>query len=71
MPNLEKIRFLTVNYSRLQGLKAIPSGMLLFLVVLWTNGQKGSASFYTDASIGIIAGRTGGSNRRGGSFGRM
>jgi hypothetical protein len=43
MPTLEKIRFLTVNYSRLQGLKAIPSGLLLFLVVLWTNGQKGPA----------------------------
>ncbi len=42
MPTLEKIRFLTVNYSRLQGLKAIPSGLLLFLVVLWTNGQKGA-----------------------------
>ena len=43
MPSLEKIRFITVNYSRLQGLKAIPSGLLLFLVVLWTNGQKGPA----------------------------
>ena len=43
MPNLEKIRFITVNYSRLQGLKAVPSGMLLLLVVLWTNGQKGPA----------------------------
>ncbi len=41
MPDLEKIRFLTVNYSRLQGLKAVPSGILLLLVVLWTNGQKG------------------------------
>ena len=40
MPTLEKIRFLTVNYSRLQGLKAFPSGLLLFLVVLWANGQK-------------------------------
>jgi hypothetical protein len=43
VPTLEKIRFLTVNYSRLQGLKAVPSGLLLFLVVLWTNGQKGPA----------------------------
>jgi hypothetical protein len=42
MPDLERVRFLTMNYSRLQGLKAIPSGLLLFLVVLWTNGQKGA-----------------------------
>ncbi|MFN2299224.1 MAG: hypothetical protein ACK2UB_10270 [Anaerolineales bacterium] len=39
MPDLEKIRFLTVNYSRLQGLKAVPSGLLLFLTVLWVNAQ--------------------------------
>jgi hypothetical protein len=39
MTNLEKIRFLTVNYSRLQGLKVIPWGLLLFLIVLWTNAQ--------------------------------
>jgi hypothetical protein len=39
MPDLEKIRFLTVNYSRLQGLKAVPWGLLLFLTVLWVNAQ--------------------------------
>lgn len=39
MPDLKKIRFLTVNYSRLQGLKAVPWGLLLFLTVLWVNAQ--------------------------------
>jgi hypothetical protein len=41
MPNLEKIRFITANYSRLQGLKAVPPGILLFLIILWTNDQTG------------------------------
>lgn len=40
MTDLRKIRFITANYSRLQGLKAVPTGMLLFLVTLWTNGQR-------------------------------
>ncbi|MBN2085155.1 MAG: hypothetical protein JW748_07995 [Anaerolineales bacterium] len=55
MPSLEKIRFLTVNYSRLQGLKAVPPGLLLFLVVLWSNGQKGPARDLTLPLIGLFA----------------
>jgi hypothetical protein len=43
MSDLEKIRFITLNYSRLQGLKAVPPGLLLILVLLWTNAQKGRA----------------------------
>jgi hypothetical protein len=43
MADLGKIRFITVNYDRLQGLKAIPPGLLLFLIALWTNGQTGRA----------------------------
>jgi hypothetical protein len=39
MPNLEKVRFLTINYSRLQGLKAVPPGILLFFIILWANAQ--------------------------------
>lgn len=56
MPNLEKVRFITVNYSRLQGLKAIPSGLLLFLVVVWTNGQTGPARDLTLPLLGLFAG---------------
>jgi hypothetical protein len=43
MTDIEKIRFITVNYSRLQGLKAVPWGLLLFLIVLWSNAQTGPA----------------------------
>ena len=43
MPDIEKIRFLTVNYSRLQGLKAVPWGLLMFVVVIWSNAQHGPA----------------------------
>jgi hypothetical protein len=43
MNDLGKIRFITVNYSRLQGLKAVPTGLLLFLVNLWSNSQTGKA----------------------------
>ncbi len=37
MQNLEKLRLLTINYSKLQGLRAVPLGALLLLVVLWAN----------------------------------
>lgn len=43
MNRLETIRFLTVNFSRLQGLKAVPTGMLLFLILIWANAQSGPA----------------------------
>lgn len=43
MTEMDRIRFTTVNYSRLQGLKAVPSGLLLFFITLWTNAQTGPA----------------------------
>ena len=55
MSNLEKVRFLTVNFSRLQGLKAVPMGCLLFLVMLWTNGQTGPARDITQPLIWLFA----------------
>jgi len=55
MPSLEKIRFITVNYSRLQGLKAVPPGLLLFLVVLWADGQTGPARDLTLPVLGLFA----------------
>jgi hypothetical protein len=55
MSHLEKVRFITVNYSRLQGLKAVPMGLLLFLVVLWANGQTGPARDLTQPLIWLFA----------------
>jgi hypothetical protein len=43
MADLKKIRFITANYDRLQGLKAVPAGLLLFLISLWANAQTGRA----------------------------
>jgi hypothetical protein len=51
MADLGKIRSITVNYSRMQGLKAVPPGLLLFLVCLWTNAQTGQAR---DLSLPIV-----------------
>lgn len=47
MQNIHKTRFLAANYSNLQGLKSIPLGLLLLIVVIWANMQKGSASNLT------------------------
>lgn len=41
MQNLQQIQFLAANYSRLQGLKAIPYGLGLLLVTVWANLRKG------------------------------
>ena len=43
MQDIQKIRFLTLNYSKLQGLKGFPIGLLLLLTVLWENVQHGPA----------------------------
>ena len=51
MQNIQKTRFIAANYSNLQGLKAVPLGLLLLLVVLWANGQTGRA---TDLSLPIL-----------------
>jgi hypothetical protein len=51
MARLDIIRFITVNFERLQGLKALPMGLLLFLVLLWANAQSGPAR---DLSLPII-----------------
>jgi hypothetical protein len=61
MTNLQKIRFITAYYSRLQGLKMVPVGLLLFLVNLWSNAQMGKARDLTlpllwfAAAIGLYA----------------
>jgi hypothetical protein len=43
MQDIQKVRFLTLNYSKLQGLKGFPLGLLLLLNVLWVNNQRGLA----------------------------
>ena len=56
MPDLQKVRFLTANYSRLQGLKAVPPGILLFLIILWTNGQPGGNRDLTLPLLWLLVG---------------
>jgi hypothetical protein len=51
MQDIHKTRFLAANYSNLQGLKAVPLGLLLILVVYWANGLKGRA---TDLTLPIL-----------------
>jgi hypothetical protein len=51
MQNIHKTRFIAANYSNLQGLKSIPLGLLLLLVVLWANRQTGRA---TNLSLPIL-----------------
>ena len=41
MDTLKQTRFLAANYSSLQGLRALPLGLLLLFVSLWANGQHG------------------------------
>ena len=51
MQNIHKTRFLAANYSNLQGLKAVPLGLLLLAVVLWANGLRERAE---DLSLPIL-----------------
>ncbi len=51
MRSIHKTRFIAANYSNLQGLKAVPIGLLLLLVVLWANTQTGPAS---DLSLPLL-----------------
>ena len=43
MQTLKQTRFLTKNYSNLQGLRTLPMGLCLLLVSLWANAQHGPA----------------------------
>ena len=47
MQNIQKTRFIAANYTNLQGLKSVPLGLLLLLVVVWANTQHGAASDLT------------------------
>jgi hypothetical protein len=56
MADLQRIRFVTANYSRLQGLKTIPPGLVLVMTILWSNAQKGRARDLTLPVIYLIGG---------------
>jgi len=47
MQDDQRVWFITFNYSNLQGLKAVPLGLLLLVVVYWANSQHGPASNLT------------------------
>lgn len=53
MQNVQRIRFVAANFSVLQGLKAVPLGLLLIFTVLWANNQQGPAS---DLTLPILFG---------------
>src|SRR5512146_1312414 len=40
---IRRIQFLAANYSRLQGLRGLPLGLLLFAVTVWAALQRGPA----------------------------
>jgi hypothetical protein len=54
MQDVQKIRFLTLNYSKLQGLKSFPIGLLLLVTVLWANVQRGQARNITLPLLFVI-----------------
>lgn len=43
LPDPRRIQFIAANYSRLQGLRSLPIGLLLFFVTFWANQQRGPA----------------------------
>lgn len=52
MTELQRIRFMAANFSVLQGLKSIPLSLLLILVIVWANSQRGPAR---DLSVPLLA----------------
>lgn len=42
MANYQRIRFVTANFSTLQGLRALPVALFLFIVALWSSTQSTS-----------------------------
>ena len=54
MHDLKEIRFVATNFYNLQGLKAVPLGMMLVFVSLWANEQTGPASNLGPPLLGIV-----------------
>lgn len=56
MRNARDIQFLTLRYSRSQGLKGFPVGLLLLAIVLWVNYTSGpSRNLILPISFGLAA----------------
>ena len=54
---IQKTRFLAMNFARLQGLRAVPTGLLLFLVSFWANTLRGPArDFILPGSAVVVCG---------------
>ena len=53
MQDLKEIRFVATNFYNLQGLRAVPLGLVLILVSLWANAQRGPASDLGPPLLGI------------------
>jgi hypothetical protein len=55
LSQIQKTRFLAMNFARLQGLRVVPCGLLLFLVSLWANAQRGPArNFLLPILMGLL-----------------
>lgn len=58
MQNLKEIRFVSTNYSNLQGLRPVPMGLYLIVVCFWANMVKypvRGAAYLVPALGGIVA----------------
>jgi hypothetical protein len=55
MQSMKQTYFLTKNYSNLQGLRAVPSGLCLLLISLWANTQHGPARDLTIPILEAVA----------------
>ncbi|MFN2299223.1 MAG: hypothetical protein ACK2UB_10265 [Anaerolineales bacterium] len=59
MMNFDNARFITANFSGLQGWKTVPAGAVLFLSALWMNAQTGRTRNLLPIVIGfgvVVAG---------------
>jgi hypothetical protein len=53
MQNLKEIRFVATNYYNLQGLRAVPLGVVLIFVSLWANELSGPATDFVPPLLSI------------------
>jgi hypothetical protein len=56
MTEMDRVRFITANYGRLQGLKVVPLGLLVLLLDLWANALAGQSSNFLVPFLLIAAG---------------
>lgn len=53
-PEIKNTRFLAVNFTRLQGLRAVPVGLLQILIAYWANLQHGRANIILPIFLALI-----------------